>query len=412
MSFSGVAKDTTANSGTASNRLISTHLHCGTTRPKPSRSLALVSLGMPAESPSLNRIALVGVGLIGGSLALALKRHAPGLSVIGFDTPAVLDLAHERGAIDERAASVEAAIVGADLVVLATPLAPALSLLSEIAPHLGPSTIVTDVGSVKSPITRHAAKALPAGATFIGGHPMTGSEKRGVSNADAVLFENAVYVLCPENADSPEFEALSGLIGLTGARIRVMNAGDHDRAAARVSHIPQLLATTLVNQIQGDADAASLAAGGFRDMTRIASSSFEIWRDILVGNEGPILDELASISSALQRLRNRLAETDMDAVAETFRTAAAIRNDIPANSKGFLNPLSDVFIYTPDEPGALLTIVTVLSEAKVDIKDIELLKIREGTGGTFRLGFRDSDASSDAVRALTSAGLHAYKLQN
>ncbi|NNE71649.1 MAG: prephenate dehydrogenase, partial [Rhodothermales bacterium] len=355
--------------------------------------------------------ALLGAGLIGGSLALALKGHAPNLVIVGFDTPSVLDLAHTRGAIDERAASPEAAVRDADVVILATPLAPALTLLTEIAPHLKPGAIVTDVGSVKLPVTRHAAKVLPDTVTFIGGHPMTGSEKRGVANADAVLFENAVYVLCPEDPESPAFHTLSGLIALSGARIRVMGAEEHDRAAARVSHIPQLMAITLVNQIQNDADAAGLAAGGFRDMTRIASSSFQIWRDILVGNEGPILDELGLISASLQRLRNRLAEGDMEAVAESFRSAASIRNDIPANSKGFLNPLSDVFVYTPDEPGALLTIVRVLTEASVDIKDIELLKIREGTGGTFRLGFRDAEASREAVGVLTEAGLHAYSLQ-
>jgi prephenate dehydrogenase len=365
---------------------------------------------MAASHISFDRIALLGVGLIGGSLGLALKRHAPDLVITGFDTPEVLDLAQDRGAIDVKAASAKACVQDADLVILATPLAPALQLLTEIASSIKTGAVVTDVGSVKNPVTQHAGDVLPEHAVFIGGHPMTGSEKTGISHADAVLFENAVYVLCPETTDAPEFEALAGLLAQVGAHVRVMGAEAHDRAAARVSHIPQLLAITLVNQILDDSDSAGLAAGGFRDMTRIASSSFGMWRDILLGNEGPILDELAGVSASLQRLRNRIAEGDMDAVAESFRTAATTRNAIPSNSKGFLNPLSDVFVYTPDEPGALLTIVKVLSEADVDIKDIELLKIREGTGGTFRLGFRDADAAAEAVKVLSASGLHAYSL--
>ncbi|MFT4604629.1 MAG: prephenate dehydrogenase [Rhodothermales bacterium] len=365
---------------------------------------------MADSHTSFDHIALLGVGLIGGSLGLALKRHVPALTITGFDTPEVLDLAQERGAIDRKAASAAACVRGADLVILATPLGPALRLLTEIAPALKAGAVVTDVGSVKNPITRHASSVLPEDALFIGGHPMTGSEKTGIAHADAVLFENAVYVLCPESTDTAEFGALSALLARTGAHVRVMGAEHHDRAAARVSHIPQLLAITLVNQILDDVDAAGLAAGGFRDMTRIASSSFEMWRDILVGNEGPVLDELALVSTSLQRLRNRIAEGDMEAVAESFRTAASIRNAIPSNSKGFLNPLSDVFVYTPDEPGALLTIVKVLSDACVDVKDIELLKIREGTGGTFRLGFRNAASSAQAVNVLSASGLHAYSL--
>lgn len=365
---------------------------------------------MADSHASFDRIALLGVGLIGGSLGLALKRHAPDLIITGFDSPEVLDLAQERGAIDNKAASAEACVEDADLVILATPLGPALRLLTEIAPSVKPGAVVTDVGSVKNPITRHAGTVLPEHAVFIGGHPMTGSEKTGIAHSDAVLFENAVYVLCPDTTESEAFVALSALLARVGAHVRVMGAEEHDRAAARVSHIPQLLAVTLVNQILDDPDSASLAAGGFRDMTRIASSSFGMWRDILVGNEGPVLDELGLISTSLQRLRNRIAEGDMEAVAESFRTAAATRNAIPSNSKGFLNPLSDVFVYTPDEPGALLTIVKVLTDADVDIKDIELLKIREGTGGTFRLGFRDADSSAQAVDVLSASGLHAYSL--
>lgn len=356
------------------------------------------------------RVALLGVGLIGGSLALALKRARPGLHITGFDEPDVLDIALERGAIDTRSASVPAAVEQADLVILATPIGASMTLLETAAPHLRDGAVVTDVGSVKGPVRAQARRVLPQEVTFVGGHPMTGSERRGVANADAMLFENAVYVLCPEAEEDAAFQALSALLEETGSRVLVMDAAKHDEVAARVSHLPQLLAVALVNGIAGDEAAARLAAGGFRDMTRIASSPFSMWRDILVGNEGAILDELGRMTADLQRLRNRLAEGDVDALADSFHQASKIRNAIPANSKGFLNPLSDVFVYTPDRPGALLEIIGSLSDSDVDIKDIELLKIREGTGGTFRLGFKDNASADRAVAQLTSNGLHAYRL--
>lgn len=356
------------------------------------------------------RIAILGVGLIGGSLGLALKRHRPDLVIRGLDEPEALDLALERGAIDEAATSLQAAVEGASIVVLAAPLGACLELLEESAPYLTPGTIVTDVGSVKRAVEAQARRVLPPEIVFIGGHPMTGSEKRGVANADALLFENAVYVLCPGGAPEEAFQYLAATLAETGARILVMDSAEHDAAAARASHIPQLMAVTLVNQIAGDSGAARLAAGGFRDMTRIASSSFEVWRDILAGNQGPILDELSRLSAEIQRVRNRLAEEDFESLADTFRRAAAVRNDIPATSKGFLNPLSDVFVYTPDEPGALLRIIGALSGQDVDIKDIELLKIREGTGGTFRLGFKDAPSAERAVSVLSEGGLQAYRL--
>ena len=365
------------------------------------------------------RIALLGVGLIGGSLALAWKKNVPSCTIVGFDDPDVLDRAPARGAGDERAASAEAAVAEADLVVLAMPLGPMMRTLEQIAPHLRPDAVVTDVGSVKQPVAAMAGAVLPASVTFVGGHPMAGSERGGIDHADAFLFENATYVLCPppgvdEQTLAARHADLIALVRATGARVLVLDAERHDRIAAAVSHLPQLLAVTLMNYAAGqnahDDAFLRLAAGGFRDMTRIASSPFEPWRDILVANHGAILDALAGLVAALQRTRNRLIEEDFDALGEAFASARQARDTIPKNSKGFLQPLADLYVYAEDRPGELLNITRTLYDSALNMKDIELLKIREGTGGAFRIGFADEPTADAAGAALRGAGFTAYRL--
>lgn len=367
----------------------------------------------------IQRIALLGVGLIGGSLALSWQQRREGLTIVGYDRPDVLEEASRRGVIDAMAADPIRATAEADLVVLATPIAATLHLLETIAPHLRPGTMVTDVGSVKGPVMGHARDVLPEGLLFMGGHPMAGAEHSGVAYADAFLFENATYVVCPpigmEQAIFMDTfaEALT-LIELTGARILVLDADRHDRIAAAVSHLPQLLAVALTNhaheQHTQDDAFLRLAAGGFRDLTRIATSPFGMWRDILVANQGAILDAMAAFTATFQRLRNRLIEEDLQDLQGAFQSARTVRQSIPKDSKGFLHPLSDVYVYTKDEPGALFNIIRVLYDASIDIKDIELLKLREGTGGTFRLGFRsDADARS-AVAVFHAHAYTAYQL--
>ena len=361
---------------------------------------------------------LLGVGLIGGSLGLSWKKYRPDLRIVGYDDQGVLKRARERGAIDEAAETPEEAVAEADLVVLAVPLSRMLPLMSLIGPHLREGAVVTDVGSVKSPVVQHAQGVLPE-TTFIGGHPMAGAEHGGIEHADPLLFENATYVLCPpvavEGAQAGKVDpSFTDLISSTGARVLFMAADRHDRIAAAISHLPQLLAVALVDYVaslhEKDDAFLRLAAGGFRDLTRIASSPYDLWRDILVANEGPILDTLAGFATYFQRIRNRIIEEDLEAVGETFDRARSVRDTIPRNSKGFLHPLSDVYVYAEDRPGVLLDITRELYEVGLNIKDIELLKIREGTGGAFRLAFSNPSEADAAVDALNASRFTAYRL--
>ncbi len=367
----------------------------------------------------IQKVAIIGIGLIGGSIGLALKKHRPDLEIIGYDRPEVLDQAMKRKAIDQPAVLLQDAVQEADLVILAVPISKILHLTTEIAPYLRAGAIVTDVGSVKGPVIEHAQKVLPESVTFIGGHPMAGSEKSGVHHADPFLFENATYVLCPPEETEPEafaedYEDLINILRSIGARIFILPAKRHDRIAAAVSHLPQLLSVALVNYVGGfheeDDAFLRLAAGGFRDMTRIASSSFEMWRDILVANEGPILDMLAGFTTSVQQMRHRVFSNDLEALNDAFQQARIGRDLIPKHTKGFLRPLADVYVYAEDKPGFLYKLIGVLHEKEIDIKDLELLKIREGIEGVFRIAFSDEKTAMLAIEALKQADYTAFQM--
>ena len=367
----------------------------------------------------IHKVAVIGLGLIGGSLALALKKHDKSIHITGYDFPDVLDKASERNAIDKPCSSLKEAVEAADLVILAVPISKILFFLSEISPLLKSGAIVTDVGSVKQNIMEHALHVLPQDISFIGGHPMAGSEKNGMHHADPYLFENATYALCPppekhKSIPKEKFEYLIQLIEKLGARIIILDAEKHDRIAAAVSHLPQLLATTLMKYVGNyhdkDDTYLSLAAGGFRDMTRIASSKFAMWKDIFIANEAQIVNVLEGFNTELQNVISIFKSSRIDEMQESFLKAQTSRGLIPKASKGFLHPLADVYVYAEDKPGFLYRLTEVIHLANINIKDLELLKIREGIEGVFRIGFENKTESTAAIEALKEAGYEAFQL--
>ena len=362
------------------------------------------------------RVCIVGVGLIGGSLALAWKERRTDLHITGWDRPDVLDTALHRGIIDEAAGSLAGAVHNADIVVLSVPLGAMETVLRPLAEQARPGTIVTDVGSVKVEVMNLASRLLPAKVPFIGGHPMAGTQHTGLAYADAFLFENATYVLCGDDRSSA-YHTVAELVESTGAHVLRLGAARHDRIAAGVSHLPQLIATTLMNVVarHGRSDAAywQLAAGGFRDMTRIASSPFTIWQTTLEHNHRALAEICQEFQVAWQAViaRVRCGKGNGIVALETqFELARALRARIPKDSKGFLAPLCDIFVYAEDRPGALAHITATLFAQEINIKDIELLKVREGTGGAFRISFADEPAANAAIAALNAAGCRAHRL--
>lgn len=363
-------------------------------------------------APRFNRVAIIGTGLIGGSLGMAIRTRLKRVTVTGFDRPAVLRRARACGAISRGAASLKKALAGADLVALALPPSAILDILPRIARLAGPRAIVTDMAGVKAPIAQAARRLFPGGR-FIGGHPMAGSEHSGIGAAHPLLFENALHVLTPSpGTPRAMIRGLASFYEALGARVILLDAGKHDRAVAAASHLPQLAAVALMNCV-GDSSGGRLAlrlgAGGFRDMTRIASSRFEPWRDVLSSNRVSIAAALRRYTAELGLLARGL-ENCPAALAPAFRRSRRLRNAIPKNTKGFFQPLADLAVFARDKPGQMARITGALARARINIKDMELMKVREGVGGTFRLSFSTAQEARQAARILRGRGFKSSAL--
>ena len=271
----------------------------------------------------MQTVAIVGVGLIGGSFGLALKKAGVGGTILGVSAPSTIEAALKRGAIDEGLPLAEAA-ARADLIYLAQPIGRILGTLRKIDDFVRPGTLITDAGSTKGAIVA-AARLHLRRAMFLGGHPMAGKEKRGVAEADADLFRGRTYVLTPEDSktlEAPAIDEFLKWIRAIGALPVMLNAVEHDRIVSFTSHLPQLVATALAATVAENAgDNLSVAGPGLRDSTRLALSSFELWRDILATNSGPIKEALTAYISKLEHLRDNLRTREIEG---EFEIAAAL----------------------------------------------------------------------------------------
>ena len=271
----------------------------------------------------------MGVGLIGGSVAWGAKRRGLAAQVVGADRdPASLRHALGAGMIDVVADAADA-VQDADLVVLAVPVGALAGLADELAPRLDPRTVVTDVGSVKRSVVERVGWVIPR---FVGGHPMAGGEQSGAAAASPDLFEGATCLVTPtERTDPAALQAVERLWHALGATVVRLDAAVHDEIVAAVSHLPHLAAYALVNTAAGSdpsGRALSFAAGGFRDMTRIAASSPELWRDICLMNRAPLLDALARYTAAVGRLRDLIEKGDGPGLLDEFTRARDVRRSL------------------------------------------------------------------------------------
>lgn len=353
-------------------------------------------------------IAIIGIGLIGGSLGLALHDSPQVKRIIGIDKDdESMRKALQIGAIDQ-IATIEEGIVQADIVFLCSPLESFPSLIEKIAQYIRPGTIVTDVGSTKQKVMEWMA-GLPEGVHIIGGHPMAGSEIQGIQGADRYLFENAVYILTPSPTVPQEVvQQLIELLAVTGAKLKIMDTRVHDEMAALVSHIPHLAAVSLVNLTGGRPDLLMLAAGGFRDTTRVASSNPSLWKGIISTNSSAIIEGLDKFIHYLTRLHLALEENDHEALLEDLTRAQTIRGQIPHGQKGLMPAMCDVICIVADRPGIIGEIGRILGNHNINIADIEILRVREGDGGTIRLGVADFQEGQRAVQVLQAASIRAW----
>jgi prephenate dehydrogenase len=287
----------------------------------------------------LKTLAVIGVGLIGGSFAMALRRAGVAASVVGYDRdPSAMQLAIELGVIDTAADSVSEAAMGADLVLVAVPVRATAMVLRDLGPAIDAGAVVTDVGSTKGEVVRTARNELRERfARFVPGHPIAGRETSGVGSANAELFRGARVVLTPDEATAGDAaELVRGAWEAVGARIAVMAPEEHDRIFAAVSHLPHLLSFALVSELAAREDAAELlgfAGGGFRDFTRIAASSPEMWRDIALQNRAALLVELDRYGAQLAVFRALIDKSDAPGLERLMNEARTSRESLKAGTR-------------------------------------------------------------------------------
>jgi prephenate dehydrogenase len=272
-------------------------------------------------------LAVVGVGLLGGSVALAARRRGLADRVVGIDHDgAALEQGRRRGLLDDASTDLLAA-AAADLVVFCTPVDRIAAQVLELAPACRPGTVLTDVGSTKAAIVGGVEGRLPAGVSFVGGHPLAGSEKQGHPHADGDLFRGRCVVLTPTpRTDEPATQRVEAFWRGLGAAVRRMAPEEHDRAMALTSHLPHLVASALAGTLPPEL--AELTAGGFRDTTRLASGGPELWSAIFRTNRAAVLEAVGRFAAHLERFRAALEAGDFAAVEELLRQGKRTRDDL------------------------------------------------------------------------------------
>lgn len=365
----------------------------------------------------VEKVTIIGLGVIGGSLGLALKKKYPRIKVSGVDINEDIILeAIQRKIIDEGTVQVEDGVQDADLIFLAIPFSPMENVTKKILPFLKEGAIITDVGSIKEDIVSMMEKLIPPHLYFVGGHPMAGSEKCGLEGAHELLFENAVYILTPtENTSLPAIEIVKSIIAGLGAKVIFLTAEDHDRKVAAVSHLPHLAASALVEAVgvleEKEGGYFFLAAGGFRDTTRIASSNSEMWRDILLQNKGSLLPLLDNYIHSLTAFKEYLEKDNFTGLLASLRKTKQLRESVPTGLKGLLPYPYELSVMVADKPGTIGELTTLLGREKINISDIEIQRVRDDKGGTLRLSFGREELQDKALEIMVNKGYKVRKIR-
>jgi len=343
--------------------------------------------------------------LIGGSIGMALTHSQKAKEVVGVDLKEeILKSALESGAATEVTLELEKGVKEAELVILALPLGQIIPVAQKIKPFLLPHTIITDVGSVKGKIVAELEGLF--GENYIGGHPLAGSQEEGIKAADRYLLENALYLMTPTSkTSSAALHSLTKMIEVIGARPFCLDAEEHDRIVAFISHLPHLTAATLVETVAAVPSALPFAASGFRDTTRVAGGSEEIWSDIFLFNREMVLESLELFQEKLQEFKTFLLDGDKENLSRKLCAARKTRHSIPERRKGLLPPLFEVIVTVPDRPGIIAELAGILGKEGINIIDLEILSVREGEGGSIRFGFQSSDAQRKAFELFKARGI-------
>ncbi|HIV75168.1 MAG TPA: prephenate dehydrogenase [Candidatus Pseudogracilibacillus intestinigallinarum] len=362
----------------------------------------------------MKKILVAGLGLIGGSIAKALN-EVEGRYVIGYDVnEASLQYAKETGMISESETDFETACKKAEIIILAAPISATIQLMEKIA-HISfdHPVIVTDVSSVKGSILQTSDRLVNDQVTFIGGHPMAGSHKTGVEAAKEHLFENAIYVLTPPtDCAKQKVDTLKEVLAPTKCNFIILEPNEHDEMTSVISHFPHLIASSLVHQArkweQVHEYLPELAAGGFRDITRIASSNPKMWQDIFQHNGQKMSKLLQDWINEMVTLKEFLDKNSSDEMIQYLDQAKQYRDGLgEKKTRGALPSFYDMYVDVKDEPGSIAKVVQLLANASISLKNIRILEIRDNVNGALRLSVT---TEKDRQRAVTLLKENDYEV--
>ena len=353
-------------------------------------------------------IYIAGLGLIGASMALGIKRDHPDYEVLGYNrSQASRDIALEQGMIDRATDDFASFAPLADMIILTLPIQQTLAFIKKLAPlNLKEGVIISDAGSTKSAIV-NAAEENFAGkpVRFIGGHPMAGSHKTGAASADVNLFENAYYIFTPSSLTTPDtLEEMKDLLSGLHARFIEIDAEEHDRVTSQISHFPHILASSLMEQTASYAEqhemARRFAAGGFRDMTRIAESDPGMWTSILLSNRATIVERIEDFKGRLDEIGQAISKGNEHQIWNFFNQAREQRQAMEIHKRGGVDSSFDLYVDVPDEEDVILRILELLrGTSLVNIHINE--ENREDVHGILQISFKNAQDLERAERLIT-----------
>lgn len=360
------------------------------------------------------QIGFIGLGLIGGSIAKTIHRIYPDITLIAYDVDSKsLSLAVEEQVIDQAYDDLTDSFASCQYIFLCAPVQKNSDFLARLSAFAGKNCIITDVGSVKTSIHQEIEHTSLA-PYFIGGHPMAGSEKSGYRHATPYLLENAYYILTPASEADPDMvEEFRQFIGSLGAIPMILDYREHDFVTAAISHLPHILASSLVNLVKDldDADQTMkrVAAGGFKDITRIASSSPVMWQQICLTNQEQIIKLMDAFIASMERTRSEILSADSGQLFDFFQSAKDYRDSITITGSGPLPEVYEVYCDMPDETGGIAALATILADNSINIKNIGIIHNREFQDGVLHIEFYENDALQKALLLLRKYHYTVYE---
>ncbi|MBN1624686.1 MAG: prephenate dehydrogenase [Clostridia bacterium] len=358
----------------------------------------------------LDCIAVVGLGLIGGSLAKALKIKAGVKKVIGIDPDeSQIDEAIRTGVIDMGYSKPGIFLNECTMVFLCAPVPVCAGLALEISDYTNPDCIITDTASTKGEIDCKISQSNKK-IRFVGGHPMAGSERSGFAYSREDMFENAYYIILKNESDIEAVEAVRKIAESIGAIPILTDSLSHDKAVAIVSHVPHVTAAALVNLLDTENDGGlgkNIAAGGFRDITRIASSQPALWRDVTLSNRYAVAEGIDRLVEILLTAKTAIVDLDADRIEEYFKRAKNTRDIISGEREGLLPRKFQIVIQVADRPGVIARISAVLGESNLNIKNINVTHSREDVGGVLVVELYSLEDRNKAIEILEADGFTA-----